>query len=158
MGSSLIKWLDETAKAHGVSRSQIIDDAIKVYRGEMNETLRHLREELASQEENIKVLQALGKQKEEELARLKASQQMVSNILSPYGGPTSELSKEAKEKARTLRATMANPNNLYELGLLCQSKLESPSTPILGQAFKAWGTWQALWDAVQAAQTAKEGK
>lgn len=156
LGPPVWKWVHDTAKLHGVGRSQIFDDALKAYRGEMEDLLKHLREEIASQEENVKTLLALSKQKDEELHRLKASQQMVGSILSPYGGPGNDLSKEAKEKARTLRATIANPNNVYELHLLLEGKQQKPLTPILAQAFQAWGSWQAVMEAVLAAQKAKE--
>lgn len=158
LGASLIRWLDSVSKQHGVSRSQIIDDAIKVYRGEMEDTLRHLREELAGQEENVKTLIALGKQKDEELTRLKASQQMMGSILSPIGGPTSELSKEAKERARTLRAVVHNPNNVFEVSMLVSGKLPSPTKPILADAYKAWGSWTGLMDAIIEAERAKEAQ
>jgi hypothetical protein len=157
VGSHLLKWLDETAKAHGVSRSQIVDDAMKIYRGEMEDTLRHLREELTSQEENVKTLMALTQQKEEELERLRASQQMVGTILSPYGGPQDALTKEAKEKSRTLRAIARNDNLVWEVAALVEGRAKTPSLPILSAAHQAWGSWANIMDAIKAAQAASGG-
>lgn len=148
------KKVDVVANQQGVSRSQIIDDSFKLYLGEMEDMLRHLREELSSQEQNSESQAALIKQLEEENQKLKASQQMVSSILSPYGGPTSELSKDQKEKSRTLRAIRNNPNNVFEVQMLMEGKLATPSTPILGQALQAWGSWQNILEAVKAAEEA----
>ena len=156
LGDHLLKWLDETSKLHGVSRSQIVDDALKVYRGEMEDTLRHLREELTSQEDNVKTLQELNKQKEEELQRLRASQAHVSSILSPYGGPQDAVSKEAKERSRTLRAILRNENLIWEIGSLAEGRITKPSLPILADACKAWGGWHGVLEAIRAAKEAKE--
>lgn len=152
------KKVDKIAQDHGVTRSQIVDDAIKLYVGELEDTLRHLREELASQEANAGLLAALNRQQAEELERLKASQQMVGNILSPYGGPTDALTKEQRERSRTLRAILKNPNNIYELSMLQSKKLAQPSYPIMGEALRAWGSWDALMLGVQEAQSAEQGE
>jgi hypothetical protein len=147
--------IENYATAHGVSRSQIMDDSFKAYRGQMEDLLRHLREELASQEANCDTQAGLIKQLKEENDRLRASQQMVNSIINPYGGPQDQLTKEAKERARTLRAILNNENSVWEVGRLAEGKQDHPSLPVIADAIRSWGSPQALFEAIKAAQEAK---
>lgn len=146
------KKVEAIAQNHGVSRSQIFDDALKSYMGELDDLLRHLREELAGQEENSERQEQLIQALQSENQKLRVSQAMVGNILSPYGGAPSDLNKEQREKARVLRALRKNESAAYYLGELITGRLTQPPYPIYADAFNAWGSWQAILDALKSVQ------
>lgn len=145
-----IVWLTKTATAQGVPMSQIMFDAIQSIRGELLDTLAGLREELADQAAIIDRLQSLATQQQNELKRLQASQDHVGAIVSPYGNKPAPASKMDGEKARVVRAVAGNELSRMVVKRRAEGDEGHHLLPIHTEGLKAFGTWKAFHEAIEA--------
>lgn len=150
-----IRKLDEWCNRHGVSRSQLMYDAIRSMDGSIQQDLAHLRNELADQRAVSERMEHMTNKMREELSRLQSSQDLADAIVNPYQSPDAKLSKQEKERSRTMRTMLINPDNYHNLRLLAHGELDKAPLPVFADLLRAWGSWSAAWEAAQAAQEAK---
>lgn len=154
----MVKKIDAWSKRHGVTRSQIAFDAFRSLEGALQEDLAHLRHELADQTAVRERLEQLVDAQQNEMSRLKSSQEIVEAVLNPYRTPEQRLNKAEKDRMRCMRLLQKRPDLVMQLKQLRDGILDGQGAvlPVLKEIRVAYGSWEAAWDAYEALKEARK--